>query len=407
VELQVRTIDASEIGDWVACMGVGFLRPRAEGFAEYFLGEIDLDRTWGAFDSGRVVGTLRSFATRLTVPGPAEQDASAITNVTVVPTHRRQGLMRDMVIADLDSSIERGESLGILIASEYPIYGRFGYGAAIESATYTVDARTARFRQSGTGRIELVDRDTMRKEAPALYERLRIRRPGSIERDDRLWDRILHEEEVPGAEPPKGYCALYRSESGEIDGYLLYQAEPKWDGMGRAQGTLTVDELVSVTPAAYRRLWQFCCGVDLVTTVQAADRPVEEPLAWLLYDGRAVHQSARFDFVWVRILDVCAALSARRYLVEGRVVIEVKDELGFATGRYELEGDADGASCTRTSDPAELSLPVDALGSVYMGGVSLRLLAGAGRVEEHHDGALDRADLMFRSAVIPWCSTWF
>ena len=112
MELQVRTIDASEIGDWVACMGVGFLRPRAEGFAEYFLGEIDLDRTWGAFDSGRVVGTLRSFATGLTVPGPAEQDASAITNVTVVPTHRRQGLMRDMVIADLDSSIERGESLG-------------------------------------------------------------------------------------------------------------------------------------------------------------------------------------------------------------------------------------------------------------------------------------------------------
>jgi predicted acetyltransferase len=407
VELQVRTIDASEIGDWVACMGVGFLRPRAEGFAEYFLGEIDLDRTWGAFDSGRVVGTLRSFATRLTVPGPAEQDASAITNVTVVPTHRRQGLMRDMVIADLDSSIERGESLGILIASEYPIYGRFGYGAAIESATYTVDARTARFRQSETGRIELVDRDTMRKEAPALYERLRIRRPGSIERDDRLWDRILHEEEVPGAEPPKGYCALYRSESGEIDGYLLYQAEPKWDGMGRAQGTLTVDELVSVTPAAYRRLWQFCCGVDLVTTVQAADRPVEEPLAWLLYDGRAVHQSARFDFVWVRILDVCAALSARRYLMEGRVVIEVKDELGFATGRYELEGGPDGASCAHTSEPAELSLAVDTLGSLYMGGMSLRSLAEAGRIEEHHDGALGRADLMFRSAIIPWCSTWF
>ncbi len=407
MELQVRTIDASEIGDWVACMGVGFLRPRAEGFAEYFLGEIDLDRTWGAFDSGRVVGTLRSFATRLTVPGPAELDASAITNVTVVPTHRRQGLMRDMVIADLDSSIERGESLGILIASEYPIYGRFGYGAAIESATYTVDARTARFRQSETGRIELVDRDTMRKEAPALYERLRIRRPGSIERDDRLWDRILHEEEVPGAEPPKGYCALYRSESGEIDGYLLYQAEPKWDGMGRAQGTLTVDELVSVTPAAYRRLWQFCCGVDLVTTVQAADRPVEEPLAWLLYDGRAVHQSARFDFVWVRILDVCAALSARRYLMEGRVVIEVKDELGFATGRYELEGGPDGASCARTSEPAELSLAVDTLGSLYMGGMSLRSLAEAGRIEEHHDGALGRADLMFRSAIIPWCSTWF
>ncbi|MGA2037450.1 MAG: GNAT family N-acetyltransferase, partial [Acidimicrobiales bacterium] len=333
VEQQVRTIDASEIGDWVACMGVGFLNPRVEGFAEYFLGEVDLDRTWGAFDSGQVVGTLRSFGTRLTVPGPAEQDASAITNVTVVPTHRRQGFLSDMITADLDSSVERGESLGILVASEYPIYGRFGYGAALESATYTVDAEMARFRQSEMGKIELVDLVTMRKEAPALYDRFRARQPGSIERGDRLWDRMLHQVEVPGAEPPKGYCALYRSEPGEVEGYLLYQAEPKWDAM-RPQGTLTVDELVTVTPAAYGRLWQFCCEVDLVATVQAADRPVEEALAWLLSDGRAVRQSARFDFVWVRVLDVCAALSARRYLVEGRVVMEVKDELGFATGRY-------------------------------------------------------------------------
>ncbi len=407
MDLQIRTIDASEIGDWVACMGVGFLRPRSEEFAEYLLGEIDLDRTWGAFDSGQVVGTLRSFGTRLTLPGPAEQNASALTNVTVAPTHRRQGLMTDMIIADLDSSAERGEPFGILIASEYPIYGRFGFGAAIESATYTVDARAAQFRLSETGRIELTDHSTIRKEAPALYDCFRSGQPGSIERSNRLWNRILHEEEVPGAEPPKGYCALYRSDSGDLEGYLLYRAEPKWDSMGRAQGTLTVDELVSVTPAAYRRLWQFCCGVDLVTTVQAADRPVVEPLGWLLYDGRAVCQSARFDFVWVRILDVCAALSARRYLVEGRVVMEVKDELGFATGRYVLEGGPDGASCTRTSESAELSLPVDTVGSVFLGGMPLRCLAEAGRVDEHRHSALDRADLMFRSAIIPWCSTWF
>jgi predicted acetyltransferase len=407
LDLQVRTIDASEIGDWVACMGVGFLRPRAEGFAEYLLGEIDLGRTWGAFDSGRVVGTLRSFATALTVPGPAEQVASAVTNVTVSPTHRRRGLMSDMIRADLDTSVERGEPLSLLIASEYPIYGRFGYGAAIESATYTIDTRTARFRRPGTGQVELVDRGTMRKEAPDLYDRFRARQPGSIERSELTWDRILQDGDMPGADPSKGYCALYRSSGGVPEGYLLYRAEPKWDLTGRAQGTLTVEELVSVTPAAYERLWRFCCEVDLVTTVEAADRSVDEPLAWTLLDGRAVHQSARFDFVWARVLDVCAALSSRCYLTAGRVVMEVKDDLGFAGGRYLLEGGPEGATCTRTSELAELSLPVDAIGSVFMGGVALRSLAYAGRIDEDRRGALERADLMFRSAIRPWCSTWF
>jgi predicted acetyltransferase len=406
MDQQVRTIDASEIGDWVTCMGVGFLRPRAEGFAEYCLDEFDLDRTWGAFDSTGVVGTLRSFPTRLTVPGPAELLVSALTNVTVAPTHRRQRLLTEMIIADLESSAERSEPLSILIASEYPIYGRFGYGAAIESAAYTMDTGSVRFREPGTGNVELVDFSTMRGRAPDLYDSVRVSQPGAIERSGRLWDRILHQVEVPGADPPKGYCALYRSESEQVDGYLMYQAESKWEGM-RPQGSLNIDELVAVTPAAYRRLWQFCCEVDLVSSVHASDRPVGEALPWLLADGRAVRQSARFDFVWVRVLDVCAALGARGYLTEGRVVIEVTDELGFATGRYALEGSPDGATCVRSSEAAQLTFPVDTLGTVFMGGMPLRTLAEAGRVDVHDRRALDRADVMFRSAVTPWCSTWF
>lgn len=406
MDQQVRTIHASEIEDWVECMGVGFLRPRAEGFAEYCLEEFDLDRTWGAFDPAGVVGTLRSFPSHLTVPGPAQLEVSALTNVTVAPTHRRQGLLTEMIVADLESSVERSEALSILIASEYPIYGRFGYGAAVESATYTVDAGAISFREPGAGRVELVDLATMRAQAPALYDRFRFGQPGAIDRSHHLWDRILHQVRFPGDDPPKDYHALYRAESGEVEGYLLYQAQPKWEGM-RPVGTLSVDELVALTPAAYRRLWQYCCDVDLVSTVHASDRPVDEVLPWLVVDGRAVRQSARFDFVWVRVLDVCAALSGRRYMTEGKVVFEVRDELGFAAGRFMLEGGAEGAECVPSSQSAELSIPVDTLGALYMGAVSLRAFAQAGRVDVHDGSALERADVMFRSPITPWCSTWF
>jgi len=406
MDLRVRTIEASEIDAWVQCMGVGFLFTVPEGYGDYFLGDVDLRRTWAAFDGDRVVGTLRSFATPFTAPGPAEVQVAALTNVTVAPTHRRLGLLTEMITAELRASAERGEPLGILIASEYPIYGRFGYGPAVEGASYSVDLATARFRSPGSGTVELVDLVTLRKEAPAVYERFRHEQPGSIGRDARWWDRTLHQVEVPGAKKPEGYQALYRSSAGVVEGYVRYRARQSSDNM-RPTGEVTVDELVAATPAANARLWRYCCDIDLVATIRATDRPVDETLGWLLEDARAVSQTGRYDFVWVRIIDVCGALSARRYAVAGRLVIEVNDTLGFAGGRYALEGRPTGASCVRTDDPADLTMVVDALGSLYAGGVSAHVLRDIGRVDEHRSGAIDRCAAMFRSPTPPWCSTWF
>lgn len=406
MDLRVRTIDASEIHEWVRCMGVGFLFNVADGYGEYFLGDVDLERTWGAFDGARVVGTLRSFATPFTAPGPTEVEVAALTNVTVAPTHRRRGLLTEMITAELRGTADREEPVGILIASEYPIYGRFGYGAAIEGATYAVDLAPTRFRRPGDGSVELVDLVTLYKEAPGLYDRFRTAQIGSIGRDARWWGQALHQVEVPGAKAPEGFQALYRSSAGVPEGYVRYRAKQASQAM-RPTGELTVDELVAVTPAAYERLWRYCCDVDLVATVSAGDRSVDEPLGWLLEDGRTLRQTGRYDFVWVRILDVEVALSSRRYAGEGRLVIEVGDALGFASGRYALDGGPSGATCTRTDDTADLSMSVDTLGSLYAGGVSPHTLHDVGRIDENRAGALDRGAVMFRASTAPWCSTWF
>jgi predicted acetyltransferase len=387
-------------------MSTGFLTHPADGEGQFRLGDMDLTRTWGAFDGDTVVGTLRSFPTPLTVPGPREVQSAALTNVTVAPTHRRRGLLTEMITRDLRSSAERGEPVGILIASEYPIYGQFGYGAAIDAATYTVDSKTVRFLDPGVGTVELVDLATLRREGPAVYERVRTAQPGAIGRTERWWDRTLQQVEVPGATPTKGYQAIYRAPGGEVQGYVRYSATQEWDHM-RPKGVLSVVELVSATPHAYHRLWRYCCDVDLTTRVQAGNRPVDEPLVWLLRDGRSLRQTGRFDFIWVRVLDVAAALSARRYRTDGRLVIEVTDSLGIAAGRFALEGGPAGASCTATDASPDLTLPVDVLGSLYMGGVSAPALAGAGRMDEHTNGAVARADTMFGGTVTPWCSTWF
>jgi predicted acetyltransferase len=175
----------------------------------------------------------------------------------------------------------------------------------------------------------------------------------------------------------------------------------------RPKGTLSVAELTAATPEAYLRLWRFCCEVDLITGVQAGDRPVHEPLVWSLVDGRSLRQTGRFDFVWVRVLDVAAALAARNYSGEGRLVIEVTDTLGIAGGRFALEGGPDGATCSATDATAQLTVPVDVLGALYLGGMPARDLAYAGRIDEHVPDAVARADAMFHSPITPWCSTWF
>ncbi|HVA02964.1 MAG TPA: GNAT family N-acetyltransferase [Acidimicrobiales bacterium] len=406
MDLRVRTVEASEIDAWTRCMGVGFLYTVPEGYGEYFLGDVDLRRTWGAFDGERVVGTLRSFATPFTVPGPTEVEVAALTNVTVAPTHRRRGLLTEMITSELRGSAEREEAVGILIASEYPIYGRFGYGAAIEAAAYSIDLAPTRFAEAGSGSVELVDLLTMRNEAPALYERFRARQPGSIERNARWWDQVLHRVDVPGAKKPEGYQALYRSAAGAFEGYVRYRATQSSDHM-RPTGEVTVDELVATTPDAYQRLWRYCCEIDLVATLRAGDRSVGEPLGWLLEDARTLRQTGRYDFVWVRVIDVAGALAARRYGVDGHLIIEVSDDLGFATGRYALDGGPSGATCTRTDASADLSMPVDAVGSLYAGGVSAQVLRDIGRIDEHRAGAVDRAAVMFQTSTPPWCSTWF
>jgi predicted acetyltransferase len=171
--------------------------------------------------------------------------------------------------------------------------------------------------------------------------------------------------------------------------------------------TLTVHELVTATAQAYAGLWRFAAEMDNVVRIKAGDRSVDEPLRWLLQDGRAITQDRRDDMVWLRVLDVAKALSARTYRVEGRLVLEVSDPYGHAAGRYVLEGGPQGAECSRTDAEPDLSLPAYALGAAYLGGTRLRNLGLGGYVTEHTAGALSLADLMFSSEMTPWCNTWF
>jgi len=405
--VEIRTIKPDEAVAFRRAVRQGFYVSETSddaGWATEILD--DVDRAYAAFDRESIVATLRSFATDVTVPGGATVPAGALTAVTCRSTHRRQGLLTQMISADLSASKDTGERFDILIASEYPIYGRFGYGPATVHAKWELDTTRTLFREAGEGTVEYVDNETFRKEAPAVFERVRLSRPGMITRNALRWDVLADLRRAPEEKPWTGFRVLCRDADGVAQGWASFKTDDNWTDR-QPKMTANVPDLCAVTPAAEARLWRFLADLDLVLSVAAEDRPGDELLPFLLTNARAAKQVESGDFVWVRVLDVPAALEARSYSKHGRVVFEVTDQLGLANGRYVLDASTDGATCAPTDETAELTLPVHTLGAAYLGGTRLATLAQAGWLDEHVEGAVARADGLFTGAITPWCNTWF
>jgi predicted acetyltransferase len=405
--VDVRTIAPTEVAPWIDAMRAGFLNEpvtspvEAEWRGSFF----DLDHTWGAFDGERIVGTLRSFDTRLTVPGGRDVPATALTHVTVLASHRRRGLLRRMIFDDLDACARRGDAVSVLVAAEYPIYGRFGYGPATEGVRIEVDTVGLTVTGDRSGSVETVDRAAYRAAAPAVYDAYRLGQPGAIQRDGWWWDVTLGIVAVEGKTSP-AFFALGRSPSGEVDGCVAFRIEDNWVEV-RPRDRLLVDDLVGATTEATVRMWRHCVEIDWVGSVVADDRGVDELLRWHLHDARALAERERTDRLWLRVLDTPQALAGRTYLAPGRLVLEVSDPHGWAAGRYRLDGDRDGATCEPTDEPADLALSVQVLSSAYLGGYTLASMARAGLVTECTPGSVAAADAMFRSPVVPACPTHF
>jgi predicted acetyltransferase len=368
----------------------------------------DAERLLGAYDRARVVGTYRSFATTLTLPGGTGLEVAAVTNVGVIATHRRQGILGRMMEADLRADRERGEAAAILIASEYPIYGRYGFGPATEQATWTIDRARGAFEvpaETG-GHLEVVPTAEAATLLPVIFERHRVRQPGEIDRLAYWYEVDIGLASFPGRPAWNGWVVVHRAADGTPDGSLRYRIEDRWEGRLPAS-KLHVDELIAPDPAVEAALWRFALDVDLIVSVQAENRRIDEPVVWRLVDARAAAQTQRADFLWLRPLDLPRLLEERAYAGAGRVVIEAIDPAGFAAGRFTLDAGMDGSTCRPTRASAGLRMPVEALGSVLLGGGSLRRLAAAGRIDVLDERALDVADGLFRWPVEPWCTSWF
>ncbi|WP_327316092.1 GNAT family N-acetyltransferase [Streptomyces sp. NBC_01235] len=410
----VRPITDAELPDWIRALNTGFLRPPTvtdQAVADRRTATAD-SRTSGAFDAGRCVATFRSFPQELTAVGGTPVPADAISNVSVVATHRRRGLLTRLMSEDLTAAKERGDVVATLIAAEYRIYGRYGFGPATTMTEWTIDVPRAgldprRPVPADGGRIDLADGEEVRKIGPELHERLRLAQPGAVSRDEHWWAAntgLLRLYDSSWTEP---FYAVYRSADGAVEGLVSYEADDKWSDAKQPLNTASVNWLIAVTPAAERALWHYLCSIDWITRVKTGWRAPDDLVPLYLPDPRAARITTQADWLWVRVLDVVRALQARTYGAAGTLVLEVVDRAGPAGGRFLLDATPDGASCTPTTRGADLTLDVAELATLWLGDESAERLAALGRLREERAGAAREADALLRTSGRPWCPDMF
>lgn len=404
----VRTLREDERADASRVVNYGMLGSVADDASEAWADLIDADRCHGAFDrDSALVGLARYFPTRVTVPG-GDLPAAGVTAVAVLSNHRRQGHLTRLMHAELAAIAAEEIPIALLVAAEWPIYGRFGYGPSIDAANIEIDPISARFRQPATGAVELVLPAELRSHLEAAHEARRVRTPGAIQRDAHFWDRVAGVRGWPGHkfDPGQMRGAIWRDGAGDVAGAVAYKVKERWERK-RPAGEAEVSLLVGATPEAERELWRHLCEVDWVRKIKAENRGVDDPLPLFLRDGRAPSKVLVGDCIWARLLDLPAAFSQRRAERAGQTVVEVVDEMGYASGRWSLELGPDESAATPTSEAVDVTLPVGSLGAMFFGGYSARRLHEAGWLEEEAPGGLDRLDSLLATSTAPWSPTTY
>ena len=378
--------------------------PPDDESAQRFASNLPFERMHAAFDGDRIVGGAGAFPFELTVPGGTVA-CGGVTVVGVLPTHRRRGILTAMMRAQLEDIRERGEPIAALWASEEVIYRRYGYGLASLSCEMALPSGYASLREPRDDRaaVRIVPLEESKDVFAAIYDRARLRTPGMFRRTDTWWETRNLPDPPERRQGGGEKNALVLELDGEPAGYALYRIHTKFES-GASAGHVDVIEAVADGPVATRELWRVLLDMDWKATLKAYLLPIDHPLVHQLTYPRRM-QLRVGDGLWVRLVDVGAALSARAYADAAPVVLELDDAfLPENAGRWRIA--ADGVE--RTEDEPDLALGVGELGSVYLGGFGFGELVRAGVVRELEEGGAARADALFRTdAPRPWCAEIF
>lgn len=409
--MEIRPIGSDEIPAFLESMAgpFAFDLPDDEddrtAAIDRFTSTFEPDRSRCAFDDGQMVGTLGAFSLDLTVPGGATSCAGT-TMVTVQTSHRRRGILRRLMSAHLDEAIERGDAIAGLWASDSAIYRRFGFGVATVRADLEFDRSHVSFGRLAPKAAPLrsIDAEEAVDILPEVYEQVLRRTPGMYRRSPQWWTNRRFRDTPDRRDGAGRLRFVVTEQEGTPSGYAMFRIKAGWaDDHGAHE--VRVVELFGTDGPSWAALWQHVLSHDLAKKIVANDRSIDDPIHDLLAGPRRA-RTVMGDGLWIRPLDVPAALESRRYPVDGAITIAVHDPMDLTAGTYRLEVEDGSAVCRRSQAEPDLELDVEDLGAAFLGRSRLAGLARLGRVTGT-PAAAARADLVFGWDRAPWCPEVF
>lgn len=403
--VRVGPVDVDSARTFLEAMGTAFGFDPDDGDVERFSRYFEWDRARAAYEGNVIVGTIGAYSLDMTVPG-GTMPCGGTTVVAVRPTHRRRGVLRAMMGEHLAEMREREEPIAGLWASDSAIYGRFGYGCAALSADLEMKREYSRFHRLAPDpdpvrMIEAAEAPTI---LPGFYERMRDGIPGLFARSDMWWELRHFRDNPEDRQGATAYRYAVTEGPDGVSGYVQYRFKENWANE-HGEGEVRVRELFADQPTAWAGLWRFVLDHDLTAKITASRRSLEDPLLEML-DGRRRARLTVSDSLWVRIMDVKAALTGRRYRNRAVATVAVHDPWDGRVDTWQLELGPEGAEVTATDRQPDVELDLADLGACFMGWSRLAAMGRAGRVVGNPD-TLAALDLAFSWSPSPWCAENF
>jgi len=403
-----RPVTDAEYPDFALAFIEGFANDMPDSdFADLIKSTLPPERTLAAFEDDEIVGTFGGYDLDLTVPG-GHVPMEGTTVVTVFPTHRRMGLMNEMMRLHLDNAVANGYPVAGLWASSSNIYDRYGYGIATCSATVTMQGRDVVFRDGvEIDRARRISIATAHDELPSIFDRVVLETPGMFARSEEWWKaEVLVDADWTKRGKTSKRVVVHDGPDGP-DGYAIYRQKDGESDDGHAAGTVHVIEIIAATDRAHASLWSYLTNVDGCPETRAWNHALDDPLAMKIVEPRRIKHAAHFDALWILILDVVAALEARTYERDGTIRFNVENAFrGDVGGTYELTIIDGVGACTRVDGDVEVSLDLDVLGAIYLGGADASAYAAADRIRGNSQEVVRLHDL-FHTTRAPWCNQVF